>query len=39
MFDYELTCLSPDEFPILEDNINEEPTIIESKHLKLLKQN
>ena len=37
MSDYELTCLSPDEFPILEDNINEEPTIIESKQfLKLL---
>ena len=31
MSDYELTCLSPNEFPILEDNIEEEPTVIESK--------
>ena len=37
MSDYELTCLSPNEFPILEDNIEEEPTVIESKQfLKLL---
>ena len=37
MSDYELTCLSPNEFPILEDNIEEEPTVIGSKEfLKLL---
>ena len=31
MSDYELTCLSSNEFPILEDNIEEEPTVIGSK--------
>ena len=37
MSDYELTCLSSNEFPILEDNIEEEPTVIGSKEfLKLL---
>ena len=32
MSDYELTCLSPNEFPILEDNIEEEPTVIDQSN-------